>query len=101
MVFKKDSSCKKEMKVGDKVKALCFPGNVKRSYEVNGKITLWDNKLRTFIFEADEGQKFDAPLHTCRGLVSCEKGYYVRGYGITDKIKIIPAEKIFNGLLEM
>lgn len=100
-MFRKDNSCKKEMKVGDRVRAICFPGDAKRSYEVSGKIVLWDNGLRAFIFEADEGQKFGSPLHTCHGWVSHKKGYYVRGYGITDNIKIIPTEKIFNGLLRM
>ena len=100
-MFRKDNSCKKEMKVGDRVRAICFPGDAKSSYEVSGKIILWDPELRTFIFEADKGQKFAIPLHTCRGLVGHKKGYYVRGYGITDDVRIIPAEKIFNGLLGM
>ena len=100
-MFRKHNSCKQEMKVGDRVKAICFPENAKHSYEVSGKIVLWDNGLRTFIFEADEGQKFGSPLHSCRDLVSRNKGYYVRGYGITDNVRIIPAEKIFNGLLGM
>ena len=100
-MFIKDKTCKKEMKVGDRVRAICFPWDTKCSYEVSGKIVLWDNGLRTFIFEADEGQKFGSPLHSCRDLVGRNKGYYVRGYGITDNIKIIPTEKIFNGLLGM
>lgn len=100
-MFRKDNSCKKEMKVGDRVRAICFPGDAKHSYEVSGKIVLWDNGLRTFIFEADEGQKFGSPLHRCRDLMSRNKGYYVRGYGITDNVRIIPTEKIFNGLLGM
>jgi len=74
MVFIKDESCKKRMKIGDKVKANCFPYNTRRRLEVKGTIIQWDAWAKYFVFEAREGQKHVSPLHECHGLFDCNKG---------------------------
>ena len=88
----------RKMKVGDKVIAICWPDYKTRCFEVKGEII--DMEYKGFIFKADEPPKKPAPFHDCRRRFTENIGYYVKGYGITDSVDIIPMEKVFNSLEE-
>ena len=88
----------RKMKVGDKVKAICWPDYETRCFEVKGKIIDIENEC--FIFKADELPQERSPFHDCRRRFTEKIGYYVKGYGITDSVRIVPMEKVFNSLEE-
>lgn len=90
----------RKMKVGDKVKAICWPYYKTRCFEVKGKIIDIDIVNTCFVFKADELPQERSPFHDCRRRFTENIGYYVNGYGITDSVRIIPMEKVFNSLEE-
>ena len=89
----------RKMKVGDKVVAICWPDYKTLCFEVKGKIIDTENK--SFIFKADELPQKRSPFHDCTRRFTEKIGYYVKGYGITDNVRIIPMEKVFNSLEEV
>lgn len=89
----------RKMKVGDKVIAICWPDYETRCFEVKGKI-IDTADGRYFVFKADELPQKPSPLHNCTRRFTENIGYYVRGYGRTDSVRIIPMEKVFNSLEE-